>query len=146
MTHPDIFDTILWAVHLHDEQFDKAGVPYITHPLAVMRMVPEQAWHVAVLHDALEDCHITREDLNARGYSADEIAAIDLLTRLPPYEYEPYIERIATSGNYLAICTKIADLEDNLDPKRCAKLNGPDAVKRETKYKKALARLRLALP
>lgn len=35
--HPSIDETIAYAVSLHTDQRDKAGVPYIAHPLAVMR-------------------------------------------------------------------------------------------------------------
>jgi (p)ppGpp synthase/HD superfamily hydrolase len=138
MTHPSIDATIALAVRLHSGQRDKANVPYIAHPLAVMRMVPEEAWHVAVLHDVLEDCadQITRQELNAAGYDAEEIAALDLLTRLPfpPYEYAQYIQRIANSGNRLAILVKRADLIDNLD-------RLPDGDSLDKRYRRALSML-----
>ncbi|HEV8434225.1 MAG TPA: hypothetical protein VGR95_12490 [Thermoanaerobaculia bacterium] len=92
-----------------------------------MRRVPEEMWHVAVLHDVKEDCGVTDDDLREAGYGEEEIAAIDLLTRKPgpPCPRVPmletwreYIERIATSSNLTAITVKIADLDDNLDPSR----------------------------
>lgn len=116
--HPSIFDTIAYATALHEGQFDKAGVPYIAHPLSVMRRVPKEMWHVAVLHDVKEDCGVTDEDLREEGYTEGEIASIDLLTRRRGEHYRDYIERIATSDDLPAIEVKIKDLDDNLDPSR----------------------------
>lgn len=116
--HPSIDDTIAYATALHEGQRDKAGAPYIAHPLSVMRRVPEEMWHVAVLHDVKEDCGVTDEDLRDEGYSEEEIAAIDLLTKPQNLPYRAFIDRIAMSNNLVAITVKLADLEDNLDPSR----------------------------
>jgi len=139
--HPTIFATINFAAAIHAGQYDLAGVPYIAHPLMVMRNVSEDARHVAVLHDVLEDSGITADDLRRRGYATEEIAAVVLLTRQPPYEYEPYIEAIATSSNRLAIEVKIADLTDNLDAGRLSAWTEADR-QREHRYSAALRRLK----
>lgn len=137
MNHPSIFETIARAADLHSGQLDKAGYPYIAHPLAVMRKVAEEAWHVAVLHDVMEDCNVTRENILDAGYTVEEADAIDLLTRRDGQTYEEFIERIATSGSALAIEVKMADLMDNLDPSRRVEPNPA----RELRYRKAYARL-----
>lgn len=116
--HPSIDDTIVYVTALHKGQRDQVGVPYIAHPLSVMRRVPEEMWHVAVLHDVKEECGIADEDLRAKGYSEDEITAIDVLTRRHGEEYRAYIERIATSDGLVAVTVKLADLDDNLDQSR----------------------------
>lgn len=139
--HPTIFKTIVLAGSLHWNQFDKAGVPYIAHPLAVMRRVSEPARHVAVLHDVLEDCDITSEALRSLGYTDLEIRAIETLTRRGGETYENFISGIIASHNGLAIEVKMADIEDNLDPSR-AVLRGADAILREDRYRAAHARLR----
>ena len=118
MDHPSIYETIRLAMKLHDGQRDKAGAPYIAHPLTVMRMVPERAWHVAVLHDVLEDCLITPEALSDMGYDEEEVIALKLLSRMPEEKYADYIAKISESNNELAIAVKIADLYDNLDVRR----------------------------
>ena len=47
----------------HAGQFDKAGKPYIFHPIRVMlRVHNEFEKMVAVLHDVVEDTPITLED------------------------------------------------------------------------------------
>lgn len=127
---------------MHAGQFDKAGVPYIVHPLTVMRNVPERARHVAVLHDVPEDCGVGINYLETIGYDAEEIVALHLLTHSPKsLPYEDYIERIAASGNSIAIAVKRADLQDNLDPRRHT--GEPDVTRtaRERKYRMALMRL-----
>ncbi|MDY0118351.1 MAG: HD domain-containing protein [Bacilli bacterium] len=44
----------------HKDQEDKAGRPYLLHPLAVAEKVEtEQEKVVALLHDIVEDSHIT---------------------------------------------------------------------------------------
>jgi GTP diphosphokinase / guanosine-3',5'-bis(diphosphate) 3'-diphosphatase len=118
LRHRTIDETIQIAVTLHSGQRDKAGVPYIAHPLAVMRRLPEEAWHVAVLHDAIEDGGLTEKKLRRLMYTDEEIEAITLLSRRKDESYEAFIDSIAHSGNRLAIRVKIADLEDNLDPSR----------------------------
>jgi (p)ppGpp synthase/HD superfamily hydrolase len=71
-----------------------------------------------MLHDILEDTPVTLADLRAAGYSEQVCEAIDCLTRRKGEAYEEMIERVAT--NPLARQVKLADLADNLDPKRPA--------------------------
>lgn len=56
------------AAAAHNDQTDKAGQPYILHPLRVMlAMATEEERLAAVLHDVLEDCRdITIGDLRDR--------------------------------------------------------------------------------
>ena len=59
-------DAIAFAAKAHVAQRDKAGEPYILHPLRVMldpslRTVEERI--TAVLHDVMEDCGVTEEEL-----------------------------------------------------------------------------------
>ena len=52
------------AQKYHEGQFDKGGSPYIEHPLRVMKgteSIEEKI--VAVLHDVLEDCDVSIEQL-----------------------------------------------------------------------------------
>jgi (p)ppGpp synthase/HD superfamily hydrolase len=115
---PNIHDTVAIAAALHSGQVDKAGVPYIAHPLAVMRLVPEPMRHVALLHDVIEDCGVTLGNLRDMRYPDDVLRSVDLLTRRKDEPYESFIERIATSGDLTAMTVKMADLTDNMDPRR----------------------------
>src|SRR5690348_14451397 len=96
---------------------DKGGKPYVLHSLRVMlKQVDETAQMVAVLHDVLEDTAVTLADLRAAGFNAEICEAVDCLTRRPDETYEAMIVRVA--ANPLARRVKLADLEDNMDPRR----------------------------
>jgi (p)ppGpp synthase/HD superfamily hydrolase len=114
---PTLADAIALAASVHRDQVDKAGEPYILHPLRVMlRLSNETERLVGVLHDVLEDGNVTAAELRANGYAEDVVAAVDALTKRDEESYEEFIERVA--GNPLARRVKLADLEDNMDPGR----------------------------
>ena len=49
-------DAIVIAVEAHKGQTDKAGAPYILHPLRMMMRLKSEAEMVtAILHDVIED-------------------------------------------------------------------------------------------
>ena len=110
------------AALAHSGQRDRQGEPIILHSLRVMLTVSQRARTVAVLHDVIEDTGMSAEDLSALCGARAEGAALDLLTRDPSDDYAEYIEKIATSGNHLAVEVKRADLWDNLRP--CPKCPG----------------------
>lgn len=125
----DIENAILLATTCHRGQKDKAGEPYILHPLWVMsKMESEDERVVAVLHDVFEDCDIAINDVDL---SLVQKEALVLLTRPKGMSYKSYIERIAT--NEIAIKVKMADLEHNMDYKRYAssisKMEKQDKIK-----------------
>ncbi len=143
---PTLETTIELAVHLHKGQKDKAGAPYILHPLRVMlSMQDEAARIVAVLHDTIEDCGITIDDLRSLGYSEQVLEALDYLTKRREEEddYDAFIERIR-SGPPIARAVKLADLRDNSDISRIVEPTEWD-FKRLEKYKRAIRRLEGAL-
>jgi (p)ppGpp synthase/HD superfamily hydrolase len=110
-------DAILLAVEAHRGQRDRVGQPYILHPLRVMCRLQGEAERTAgVLHDVVEDSEHSLDDLRARGYPEDVVAAVDCLSRRPDETYLAYIERI--KPNALARRVKLADLEDNMDLRR----------------------------
>lgn len=109
------------AAEAHAGQTDKAGAPYILHPLRVMmRVVGDQARIAAVLHDLVEDTPWTLDDLRNEGFAEAVIAAIDGLTRREGEAYLDFCRRAAADP--LARQVKLADVEDNLDPDRVAAL------------------------
>ena len=114
---PTIEDAIILATQAHAGQVDKAGLPYILHPLRVMlRVESETEQTVAILHDVVEDTSITLDDLREDGYSEEILEAVDYLTRRESETYRQFIERV--KENELARIVKLADLEDNMDPSR----------------------------
>ena len=136
---PTLEDAIALAAHAHRGQLDKGGQPYILHVLRVMlRQEDETARIVAVLHDVLEDTPLTLADLRTAGYSEQVCASVDCLTRRAGETYEDMIERVATSP--LARQVKLADLADNLDPKRQLPADSA-AAERHARYVAARKRL-----
>lgn len=124
------------AVKVHAGQKDKAGQPYILHPLRVMfAFRSERERIVAVLHDAMEDGDYSLEDLRNDNFPEDIIEAIDCLTKRENESYEEFIVRV--SKNRLASRIKIADLRDNLDLTRLEWLEDKD-LDRVSKYHSAL--------
>lgn len=126
------------AVNAHQGQYDKAGEPYILHPLRVMsnKLMSNDAFRIiAVLHDVLEDTTVTEKDLKQEGFPKHILDALRILTRNES-SYEDYVKRI--KKNNLSRLVKIADLEDNMDVKRLRKETEKDKERLE-KYKKAYA-------
>ena len=123
----------------HEGQTDKAGKPYIEHPLRVMNQVEsEEEKIVAVLHDIVEDTDISLDDLRNEGFSEKVVSAVECLTKQDGENYDSYIERI--SFNPLAVKIKLADLEDNSDLTRLPEVTDKD-LERIEKYDKALEKL-----
>lgn len=134
---PNIEDAILLAVWIHRGQTDKAGAPYILHPLRVMlQFSTETEQIVAVLHDALEDSVLTIDDLRQMGYAETILDALTLLTRKSGVSYDDYIDTI--NPHPLAKAVKIADLTDNLNLDRIPRPTDKDH-ERHAKYLRALA-------
>jgi (p)ppGpp synthase/HD superfamily hydrolase len=126
---PSLEDAIELALGAHRGQTDKAGQPYVLHPLRVMLALDaDEARMVGVLHDVVEDTRdkpcpedrITFEKLASWGYPEPVIAALDRVTKLPDESgdegYRRFIQRV--KGNALARKVKLADLADNLDVSR----------------------------
>jgi (p)ppGpp synthase/HD superfamily hydrolase len=114
---PALEDAIILAAGAHRGQVDKAGGPYILHPLRVMLRLGDEAGRIAaVLHDVLEDTAITLGDLRQAGYGEEVLQALEALSRREGEEYADFIERAAR--NPLARRVKLADLADNLDAAR----------------------------
>lgn len=124
------------AAKAHEGQFDKAGSPYIFHPLRVMLSLSgEEERIVAVLHDVVEDSDLTLEDLKSQGFSSSIIEAVESLTKRPGENYEDFVRRAAC--NSIGREVKLADLSDNFDLSRIEKPNEKD-YERVKKYQRAI--------
>ena len=122
------------AVLAHQGQRDRYGRPYLLHPLRMMmRMNTEVEQIVAVLHDVVEKSGQTLDDLRREGFAEDILAAVDRLTKRPGEDYETHIER--AKGDPLSRRVKIADLEDNMDPKRINDFSEEDKKRLERFHK-----------
>lgn len=127
------------ASQAHAGAVDKAGAPYLLHPLRVMRALTDTAAQVAaVLHDVIEDSSFDIEALAREGFPGKIIEALQCLTKRAGEPYEDYIDRVCE--NEIATRVKIADLEDNMDIRRLHTLD-PQALERLAKYHRAWKRL-----
>ncbi|WP_027611696.1 HD domain-containing protein [Pseudomonas sp. URIL14HWK12:I6] len=128
------------AATAHAGQVDKGGAPYILHPLKVMlRMTTLEERIVAVLHDVVEDCGISLDDLRKEGFSEEILSAIESVTKVPGESYEDFVDRAAQ--NPIGRVVKLADLEENSDLSRIASPSWED-LERVEKYRRAIGRLR----
>ena len=74
----NIEKAISLAVEGHKGQEDKAGAPYILHPLRIMfKMASEEKMIAAVLHDLIEDTETSLDDLREYGFDTGILEAID---------------------------------------------------------------------
>ena len=124
------------AAAAHEGQVDKAGAPYILHPLRMMLAVATPAARmVAVLHDVVEDTSVTLEQLREEGFPDSVVEAVDALTKRDSENYEAFIRRVAPIP--IAREVKLADLRDNADLSRIADPTEKDRARIE-KYRGAI--------
>src|SRR5262249_48563504 len=103
------------AAEAHTGQVDKAGAPYVLHPLRMMlRMASNDERIVAVLHDVCEDCPCwTMVRLRKEGFAEHLIEALRSVTKRDGEDYEAFVRRAA--GNRIGRQVKLADLRVNCD-------------------------------
>ena len=111
------------AYSAHHGQVDKAGVPYIFHPLHLAESMDEEiSCCAALLHDTVEDTEITLKDLAAE-FPSEVVDAVRLLTHEDGTDYFDYVRRIRS--NPIAIKVKLADLSHNMDATRFSGVEVP---------------------
>ncbi len=101
---------------------DPKGQPYLNHSIRVMeKMDTEEEKTVAMLHDIVEDTDTTLRDLQNAGFPREVLEAVEQLTKKLNMTYFDYIEDIASSE--LAKKVKLAEIDDNMDEVRVAKMS-----------------------
>jgi len=131
---------ILIAKNAHFGQFDRAGKPYISHPIRVMDSVNTiEEKIVAILHDVIEDTDITADDLRREGIPEKLIKELLVLTHTPDTEYDDYVKNISLFK--IASAVKLADLKDNMDITRLDEITDRD-IDRLKKYHRNYIHLR----
>jgi GTP diphosphokinase / guanosine-3',5'-bis(diphosphate) 3'-diphosphatase len=118
----DDFELVKKALDLsekaHEGQMRKGGDAYITHPIRVaLRLakdgyVQSRLMAIALLHDVIEDCGITKESLAAE-VGAGVAEGVWLLSKTTG-QYEDYFKNIRSAGEYVKL-VKIYDRIDNLE-------------------------------
>jgi GTP pyrophosphokinase/guanosine-3',5'-bis(diphosphate) 3'-pyrophosphohydrolase len=90
-----------FADEAHLGQFRASGEPYITHPIAVAGLCADwkldaQAIMAALMHDAMEDCGVTKIELIER-FGAPTAEIVDGLTKLDKLQFSTKEESQAES-------------------------------------------------
>lgn len=144
------------ASDAHKYQFQRNGMPYILHPLHVMRQIEkhpaewmtktalEVTMCVAVLHDVIEDSDWTGQDIYQNLYKVykytDDIDiwvivdAVVAMTKIEGEVYSDYLARV--KANKYARQVKLADLRHNSDLRRLPGVKQKD-IDRLKKYSEA---------
>lgn len=116
-----------FADQAHLGQLRNNGEPYITHPIAVAAQCAEwkldaQALMAALLHDALEDCGVTKPELVVR-FGSPVAELVDGLTKLDKLHFNTREENqaesfrkmlLAMARDVRVILIKLADRSHNM--------------------------------
>ncbi|NMM13498.1 MAG: bifunctional (p)ppGpp synthetase/guanosine-3',5'-bis(diphosphate) 3'-pyrophosphohydrolase [Rhodoferax sp.] len=116
-----------FADQAHLGQLRNSGEPYITHPIAVAAQCAEwkldaQALMAALLHDALEDCSVTKVELIER-FGSPVAELVDGLTKLDKLHFNTREENqaesfrkmlLAMARDVRVILIKLADRTHNM--------------------------------
>lgn len=128
---------LLLAFEAHNGQLDKAGLPYICHPLHVAeQMTDEDSAVTALLHDVAEDTDVSLADIAAAGFKPEVVQALTLLTHDKAVPYLDYVKALAPDP--LARRVKMADIRHNMDDTRLGPLSEETRKRRLNKYAPAL--------
>ncbi|WP_374591718.1 bifunctional (p)ppGpp synthetase/guanosine-3',5'-bis(diphosphate) 3'-pyrophosphohydrolase [Aquabacterium sp.] len=116
-----------FADEAHLGQFRASGEPYITHPIAVAGLCADwkldaQAIMAALMHDAMEDCGVTKIELIER-FGAPTAELVDGLTKLDKLQFSTKEESqaesfrkmlLAMARDVRVILVKLADRLHNM--------------------------------
>src|SRR5256714_3610100 len=116
-----------FADEAHLGQFRASGEPYITHPIAVAGLCADwkldaQAIMAALMHDAMEDCGVTKIELIER-FGAPVADLVDGLTKLDKLQFSTREESqaesfrkmlLAMARDVRVILVKLADRLQNM--------------------------------
>jgi GTP diphosphokinase / guanosine-3',5'-bis(diphosphate) 3'-diphosphatase len=121
---------ILLATNAHAGQYDKAGQPYILHALKVLHYTKsddEELQCIAVLHDVVEDCDVSWEDLVRAGMSDRVIRGVMALTKQRGQSYAEYKNLVFANADAMRV--KLADLRHNSDIRRLKGISERDRAR-----------------
>ncbi len=146
------------AVEAHKEMRRKSGEPYIYHPIAVARICAEEmglgatSITCALLHDTVEDTHITLEDIEEL-FGEKSRRIIDGLTKIPELfdenssiQAENFRKMILTiSDDIRVVLIKLADRLHNMRTLGSMRADKRLKIASETKFLYAPLAHRLGL-
>ena len=134
-----------FADEAHLGQFRATGEPYITHPIAVAGLCADwkldaQAIQAALMHDAMEDCGVTKTELIER-FGAPTADLVDGLTKLDRLQFSTREESqaesfrkmlLAMSRDVRVILIKLADRLHNMRTLQAIEAPRRTRIARET--------------
>ena len=134
-----------FADEAHLGQLRASGEPYITHPIAVAGICAEwrldaQAIMAALMHDAMEDCGITKTELIER-FEAPTAELVDGLTKLDKLQFSTKEESqaesfrkmlLAMARDVRVILIKLADRLHNMRTMEAMAAHKAQRIARET--------------
>ncbi len=144
-----ITEAYYYADQLHEGQMRLSGEPYISHPVAVARIVAELGLDTdsicaALLHDTVEDCaDKTNLDIIAKMFGSDVAMLVDGLTKIISVQVadkeEAHIENIrkmllAMNKDIRVIFIKLCDRLHNMRTLSAKKEDRQRAIALETMY------------
>lgn len=117
----------VFAHALHQGQLRQSGEPYILHPIAVTDILAdfhmdETSLVAALLHDVVEDTHVSVEEV-ASAFGSQVAQLVDGLTKLAKVEFRSSQEKmaenfrkmvVAMSKDIRVIIVKLADRTHNM--------------------------------
>jgi guanosine-3',5'-bis(diphosphate) 3'-pyrophosphohydrolase len=138
-------DAYRFADEAHLGQFRASGEPYITHPIAVAGLCADwkldaQAIMAALMHDAMEDCGVTKIELIER-FGAPTAELVDGLTKLDKLQFSTKEESqaesfrkmlLAMARDVRVILIKLADRLHNMRTMAAMVAHKRSRIARET--------------
>ncbi len=114
---------MVMAENGHAGQVDKCGKPYIDHVKRVALTASGRgninAMIVGYLHDLVEDTDVSLKDIY-ENFGNKILEAVDAMTHRRNEPYVEYLKRV--KSNHIATVVKMADLLDNMNPRRCVRI------------------------
>jgi len=140
-----VLEAYKFADAAHLGQFRATGEPYITHPIAVAGMCADwkldvQAIMAALMHDAMEDCGITKPELIER-FGAPTAELVDGLTKLDKLHFSTREQGqaesfrkmlLAMARDVRVILVKLADRLHNMRTMHAMAADRRQRIARET--------------
>ncbi len=134
-----------FADEAHLGQLRASGQPYITHPIAVAGICADwrldsQAIQAALMHDAMEDCGVTKIELIEK-FEAPTAELVDGLTKLDKLQFSTKEESqaesfrkmlLAMARDVRVILIKLADRLHNMRTMEAMAANKQRRIARET--------------
>ncbi len=138
-------NAFVFASNLHANQQRKSGEPYIIHPIAVAEILTDYKFDetslvAAILHDVVEDTHVSPEQLE-KEFGIVVLSLVDGLTKLAKVHFRSSQEKmaenfrkmiVAMSKDIRVIIIKLADRLHNMRTLKALKVEKRVRIAEET--------------